>query len=138
MIRIKVDPYATTSQLVGYLPQCLIDYYRIEYHSNDVHMAPGALKHLKKRGHWNEFLLCYRDLPNMIANPDYAGQNPNEPGSVELYKSVGDHVLIAIKLDPAAELFLGSFCKLNNGSVKIRKRLRTGRIYAFSLNNKMA
>ncbi len=68
----------------------------------------------------------------MISNPDYAGQNPREPNSVELYKMVDEYVLIAIKLNPRTGLFLGSFFKLDNGPQKIRKRLRSKRIYEFS------
>lgn len=94
-------------------------------------MPPGVLKHLQKRGHWDDFLRYYQDIPDMIANPDYAGQNPKEPGTVELYKVMSDHCLLAIKLNPDTGLFLGSFYKMDNGAEKIKKRLRTGRIHPF-------
>lgn len=129
---IVINPYATTSQLVGYVPEAVVRYYGINCSSYDVFMPPGVLKHLKKRGHWIDFLRYHMDIPNMIAAPDYAGQNPNEPGTIELYKVVNDHVLIAIKMSPPDELFLGSFYKLDNGAQKIQGRLRTGRIYPFS------
>ena len=68
----------------------------------------------------------------MIANPDYGGQNPKEKETVELYKVVSDHVLLAIKTSPSTGLFLGSFYILDNGIDKINKRLRVGRIHPFS------
>lgn len=98
-------------------------------------MPPGVLKHLKKQGHWNDFLKYHADIPAMIAKPDYAGQNPKEPDSIELYKVVSDHVLMAIKMNPANSLFLGSFYELKNGAQKIQGRLVTGRIHPFSYFN---
>ncbi|PLR79484.1 hypothetical protein CVD25_22770 [Bacillus canaveralius] len=74
----------------------------------------------------------YQDIPAVISNPDYAGQNPKEPGTVELYKAMSDHCLLAIKMSPTTGLFLGSFYTLNNGQKKVAGRLRTGRIYPFS------
>lgn len=132
MKNINVDPYAVTTQMVGVLPECLITHYSIPCNSREVYMPPGVLKHLKKRNHWNEFLAFHRSIPGTIANPDYAGQNPKEPDSVELYKFLGDHILIAVKLNPSRGLFLGSFYKLDNGENKIQGRLRTGRIHPFS------
>ncbi|KXH86914.1 hypothetical protein AU377_13730 [Sporosarcina sp. HYO08] len=95
-------------------------------------MPPGVLKHLKKRGHWGDFERYYHEIPRMIAEPDYAGQNPKEPNSVELYKILSDHVILPIKLNIETGLFLSSFYTLDNGVEKIQKRLRTGRIYPFS------
>ncbi|NRD77813.1 plasmid-related protein [Bacillus sp. BRMEA1] len=128
---IIINPYSTDTQLVGYVPEAVVKYYCINCSSYEVYMPPGVLKHLKKRGHWNDFLKYHTDIPNMIANPDYAGQNPKEPDSIELYKVVDDHVLIAIKTNPANGLFLGSFYSLDQGKKKIQGRLRTGRIHPF-------
>lgn len=129
---IQIKPDSSVTQLVGIVPKCIIKYYGIQCNSFEVYMPPGVLKHLKKRGHWQDFLTYHQDLPNMIANPDYAGQNPKEPDSVELYKILGDHILIAIKFNTSSGLFLGSFYSLDNGADKIQKRLRVGRIYPFS------
>lgn len=95
-------------------------------------MPPGVLKHLKKKGHWQDFMKYHQDIPDMISNPDFAGQNPKEPGTVELYKVMSDHVLLAIKMSPDTGLFLGSFYTLDNGAKKIQGRLRTQRIHPFS------
>lgn len=132
MTDIIINPYATTTQLVGHIPIAVPNYYGISCHSYEVIMPPGVLKHLKKQNHWNEFLIYYKDIPYIISNPDYAGQNPKEPNSVELYKFLGDHILIAIKLNPKSRLFLGTFYELDNGHKKIQGRLKNKRIYPFS------
>jgi hypothetical protein len=132
MSKIIINPYATDTQLVGVIPGVLIKHYCITCSSYEVFMPPGVLKHLRKHRHWAEFMTYHQDIPDMIANPDYAGQNPKEPGSVELYKVVSDHILIAIKMSPDVGLFLSSFYNLNNGPDKIQKRLRVGRIHPFS------
>ncbi|OKL36883.1 hypothetical protein [Domibacillus mangrovi] len=132
MTNIVINPYSKESQLVGIVPKAICDYYSIKCSSYEVYMAPGMVKHLKKRKHWDDFLKYYQDIPRSIANPDYAGQNPKELNTVELYKVMKDRVLIAIKMNPETGLFLGSFYILDNGEKKIEGRLRTGRIYPFS------
>ena len=132
MTKIIIDPYAKGSQLVGIIPSVIPKYYKLQCVSHDVHMPPGVLKHLRKRGHWDDFMAHYQDIPEMISHPDYAGQNPKEPESIELYKVMDDHVLLAIKMNPQNGLFLGSFYILNNGVEKIKRRLRVGRIYPYS------
>jgi hypothetical protein len=132
MIKITINPHATDTQLVGIIPEAITKYYCISCSSYEVHMPPGVLKHLKRRGHWDDFIAYYQDIPAIISKPDYAGQNPKEPDTVELYKVMSDHVLLAIKMNPDTGLFLGSFYTLDNGAKKIEGRLRTGRIHPFS------
>lgn len=129
---INIDPNSTETQLVGVIPECIINHYSLQCNSNEVYMPPGVLKHLKKRGHWNDFVTYHNDIPNMIANPDYVGQNPKEPGTVEIYKIINDHVILPIKFNADSGLFLSSFYILDNGADKITKRLRSGRIHSFS------
>ena len=131
MSDIIINPFASKSQLVGVLPEVLMLHYNLSCESPEVLMPPGVLKHLKKRGHWDAFLQYYQDIPSIIASPDYAGQNSKEPDSVELYKVLDDHILIAIKMNPQKSLFLGSFYELDNAEKKISGRLRTHRIYPF-------
>ena len=129
---IIINPYATVTQIVGQVPISVVNYYSIQSIRNDVYLPPGVLKHLQKRGHWPDFLKYHQDIPNIISTPDYAGQNPKEPGTIELYKTMSDHVLLAIKMNPTTGLFIGSFYTLDNGASKIQKRLRVGRIFPFS------
>lgn len=127
----SINPNSTDTQLVGCVPKCIIDYYSIQCAGLDVYMPPGVLKHLKKRGHWQDFITYHQDIPNMISNPDYAGQNPKETDSVELYKVINDHIILPIKLNTNG-LFLSSFYILDNGADKIQKRLNNQRIHPFS------
>lgn len=129
---IVVNPYAIEAQIVGEIPEPLIRYYRLQCSDYNVYMPPGVLKHLKKRNHWNDFLTYHTDIPNMIANPDYCGQNPKEANTIELYKVINDHIILPIKLNTDTGLFLSSFYILDNGPDKIHKRLRSNRIYPFS------
>lgn len=129
---ININPDATEKQLVGFIPECIINYYAIQCASLEVYMPPGVLKHLRKRNHWDDFLKYYQDIPSMIATPDYAGQNPKEPNTVEIYKVLNDHVILPIKLNAENGLFMSSFYILDNGMNKIEKRLRSNRIQPFS------
>ena len=81
-----INPLSTEIQKIGSIPQCIIDYYSLQCISAEVHLPPGVLKHLKKRGHWDDFLRYYEIIPQMIGAPDYIGQNPREPNTIEIYK----------------------------------------------------
>lgn len=128
----KIDPNSQQVQTVGRLPDSIIKNYNLSCPSNEVLMYPGVIKHLKKRDHYSMFLTYHEQIPDIITSPDYVGQNPKEPNSIELYKVLDDHLLIAIKLDPQGYFFLSSFYDLNNGEHKIQKRLASGRIVEFS------
>lgn len=129
---INININATETQLVGIIPECIINHYSIQCASLEVYMPPGVLKHLQKRNHWNDFLTYHQDIPGMIAAPDYAGQNPKEPHTIEIYKVLNDHVILPIKLNAESGLFMGSFYILDNGASKIQGRLRSKRIHPFS------
>lgn len=129
---IIINPYSIETQLIGVIPKDVINYYSIQCASYEVYMPPGVLKHLKKRGHWEDFIKYHSHIPDMIANPDYAGQNPKEPNTIELYKVISDYVLLPIKLNVETGLFLSSFYILDNGPDKVQKRLRVDRIHPFS------
>lgn len=129
---IIVNPFATEMQIVGIIPIPIINYYNLQSSDYNVYMPPGVLKHLKKRGHWKDFIIYHNFIPEMIANPDYAGQNPKEPNTIELYKVINDYIILPIKLNTETGLFLSSFYVLNKGQEKIKKRLRTRRIFPYS------
>ncbi|MFF5996535.1 plasmid-related protein [Lysinibacillus sp. KU-BSD001] len=128
----QINPTSTETQIIGLVPQCIIDYYSLKCASAEVYLPPGVLKHLKKRGHWDDFIKYYEDIPAMIALPDYVGQNPKEPHTIEIYKVIADHVILPIKLNEADGMFMSSFYILDNGADKIAKRLRTGRLHPYS------
>jgi hypothetical protein len=97
---------------------------------SEVYIYPGAIKHIK-REHAGIWELYGHLLPSIVQEPDYIGKNPKVPNSIELYKQLGDHMLLAIKLDPTGYLFVSSLYELNNAIVKIKKRLASGRIVAY-------
>lgn len=131
MSKYEIDLNCTKTQCVGELPEVIVRHFNLSCPSNEVFMFPGAVKHIKKN-HASILMTYYSDIPDIISNPDYVGQNPKEPNSVELYKIIGDDLLIAIKLDPSGYFYLGSFYDLHNGPKKIQKRLRSGRIIPYS------
>lgn len=118
-------------QCVGLLNQVIIDAYNLTCDTNEVWLYSGAIKHIKKHhpGIYEKYEI---HISSIIESPDYVGRNPKEPNSVELYKKVDNNLLLAIKLDPSGYFFLSSLYDLNNAETKIAKRLRSGRIVAFS------
>lgn len=128
----SIDINATKVQIVGKLnTQAVKKLLGIEFPSAEVQIHPGALKHIKKHGH-EDILTDYGYLiPDMISNPDYVGQNPKEPNSVELIKVITQTLLLAIKLDPSGYLYVSSFYDLNNAQVKLQKRLDSGRLVKY-------
>ena len=67
----------------------------------------------------------------ILREPDNIGKNSTEPNSIELYKQLGDHLLLAIKLDPTGYLFVSSLYDLKNAPAKIQKRLASKRIVPY-------
>ncbi|GAA0472754.1 plasmid-related protein [Alkalibacillus silvisoli] len=132
MSNYTINPNSRETQVVGKIPQKILDYLSIKCPDKEIKMYPGVIKHLSRSGHYNIFMEHYQSIPDMISQPDYVGQNPKEPNSVELYKRLSDTLLVAIKLDPSGYLYLSSFYDLHNADHKIQKRLRSGRIIAFS------
>lgn len=122
-----IDINATAIQVVGQLNTTAIKILTgIEFQIAEVYMYPGAIKHVKK---WHSGIIeQYGHLiPEIITNPDYVGQNPTKPNSVELVKAITPHLLLAIQLDPSGYLFIASFYDLNNGPYKLQNRLSSGR-----------
>ncbi|MCH5263019.1 MAG: hypothetical protein J1F42_08900 [Lachnospiraceae bacterium] len=75
------------------------------------------------------------EKPDIIMNPDYIGVNPNEQGiSIELIKRYADNVMLGIKLDMAGE-YLYVFTMHDIQESKILRRLHSGRIKVFSVDN---
>lgn len=127
-----INPTSTETQIIGLIPLCIIDYYSLTCASPEVYLPPGVIKHLKKRNHWDDFLAHYEQIPSIISTPDYVGQNPKEPHTIEIYKSLSEHIILPIKLNESDALFMSSFYTLDNGLSKIEKRIRTCRILPFS------
>lgn len=107
----------------------------IDIKDYEIYRSKGLPSHMVKRRHFN--CLKYIDyIPDIILKPDYIGVNPNEQGlSLELIKRYTDNVLIGIKLD-AEEEYLYVSTMHDVQETKISRRLHSGRIKVFPIDNK--
>ncbi|NOJ74025.1 hypothetical protein HMI46_26290 [Paenibacillus alvei] len=130
----SIDINASEIQIVGKINTAAIKrLINVDFQTEDVKMYPGALKHIR-RNHPGILEDYGHLIPDIIANPDFVGQNPKELNSVELVKAITPHLLLAIKLDPSGYLFVSSFYDMHNGPVKLQKRLASGRLVPFTAN----
>lgn len=94
----------------------------------DIFRDDGLTKHIKQR-HAN-CLQYLSNIPMILNNPDYIGMNPKEPNSIELIKTFGDNIQIAIKLDSNnGYYYIATIHEVSN--VKIQKRIQSGRLKKF-------
>lgn len=102
----------------------------------EIYRSKGLPTHIVKRKHYK--VLKYIDyIPDIIAEPDYIGVNPNENGteSIELIKRYKDNVLVGIKVDKEnGNLYVSTMMDLQES--KIERRLHSGRIKEFPVDNK--
>lgn len=101
----------------------------------DIFRSKGLPAHMVKRKHYK--CLKYIDyIPDIIANPDYIGINPNESGgSIELVKRYEDNVLLGIKLDTDGQyLYVSTMYDVQES--KVSRRLHSGRLKQFEVDKK--
>lgn len=98
-----------------------------------IYRSKGLPSHMIKRKHFS--CLKYIDyIPDIIADPDYIGVNPNKQGeSVELIKKYTNNVMIGIKLDMDGQyLYVSTMHNIQES--KISRRLYSGRFKPFSVD----
>ncbi len=94
----------------------------------DIVQSTGLEKHVLKRHPLD--IQYLEKISEIIVSPDYIGQNPKEPNSIELIKSYSDDVQIAIKLDSKNNYyFVASLYQITKK--KINNRLFSGRLKEF-------
>ena len=84
-----------------------------------IYFGPGNLDHMKKR-HPDDFARYGSQLVNILAAPDYVGQNPTD-GSIEFVKEfllAGEYVKVAVRLSQSDRFYARSLYVLNNNRVK--------------------
>lgn len=117
-------------QLVGHIGKDTLDLLGIRLPAGGVYLYPGTIKHIIRRHgevFWKQF---YKEIPDIIAYPDYVGQNPREADSVEFIRDT-TYLMVAVKWDnDRCYFFVSSFYQLDNGEYKITKRLSASRIIA--------
>ena len=99
----------------------------------EIFQSKGLPAHMVKRKHYK--CLKYIDyIPDIIANPDYIGINPNESGdSIELVKRYEDNVLLGIKLDTEGQyLYVSTMYDVRES--KVYRRLHSGRLKQFKVD----
>jgi hypothetical protein len=99
----------------------------------EIFRSKGLPAHMVKRKHYK--CLKYIDyIPDIIAEPNYIGVNPNEAGtSIELIKCYADNVMIGIKLDTDGKyLYVSTMYDVQES--KIQRRLHSGRIKEFPVD----
>ena len=95
-----------------------------------IYISSGLEIHISKR---HPDCLPYLDkISDIISHPDFIGNNPQEPNSIELIKRYNDNIMIAVKLDTDKNyLFVASLFDISEG--KLQRRLNSGRIKAFDI-----
>lgn len=106
----------------------------IDIKEKEIYRSKGLPTHIVKRKHYN--VLKYIDyIPDIIADPDYIGVNPNENGteSIELIKKYKNNILIGIKVDKENDrLYVSTMHDIQEG--KIERRLYSGRLKKYSVD----
>lgn len=106
----------------------------IDINPMNIYRSKGLPSHIVKRKHY-KCLKYIDDIPEIIANPDYIGINPNEQEtSIELIKKYADNILIGIKLNSDGDYFYVS-TMYDVQESKIKRRLHSGRIKEYTVDN---
>lgn len=116
--------------IVGVLQEKVNSILNITLPTDNIYMAPGLIKHVKKKH--NDCLKYLDDITDIITNPDYIGVNPSEPNSVEVVKIYDEIILVSVNLSMGTEqqyLFVSSLYHISDG--KLQNRINNGRLKKF-------
>lgn len=90
-----------------------------------IYQSDGLATHVAKR-HPNE-IGNLAHIPAVISSPDYIGQNPNEPDSIELVKILSNNVMVCVKLDKNRNhMYVASVFNITNA--KLQSHINSGRL----------
>lgn len=82
-------------------------------------LGSGNISHMMNR-HPGDYAKYGHQIPTILANPDYVGQNPSD-GSIEYVKDFqvnGEYVKVAVRLSGGGTLFARSLYVLNPNRVQ--------------------
>ncbi len=85
----------------------------------NIYFGPSNLAHMQT-AHPADFSQYGAELRNILAHPDYVGQNPSD-GSIEyvkLFLRNGDYVKVAVRLSRSDHYYARSLYVLNNSRVR--------------------
>ena len=93
-----------------------------------IYQSSGLVAHVAKHHPDEVYLLDM--VPQIIKEPDFIGQHPKEPYSIELVKTVDKNVMVCIKLDQMHDyIFVASVFSISNA--KLKKRIDSGRLILY-------
>lgn len=84
-----------------------------------IYMAPSNLQHMQT-SHPSDWAKYGTELFNILAAPDFVGQNPSD-GSIEYVKEFvvnGEYVKVAVRLSLSGHYYARSLYVLNSNRVK--------------------
>lgn len=84
-----------------------------------IYLGQSNLSHMQT-SHPADYAKYGTELVNILANPDYVGQNPTD-GSIEYVKEYlvdGEYVKVAVRLSKSDRYYARSLYVLNNNRVK--------------------
>ncbi|WP_270467099.1 PBECR2 nuclease fold domain-containing protein [Butyribacter intestini] len=120
--------------VMGNYNQSFNEILDIDIKYDTIYRSKGLPAHMLKSNHAK--CLKYIDyIPEIISNPDYVGINPNEEDqTIELVKRYRDNILLGIKVDKNKEyLYVSTMFDIPES--KIQRRLHSGRLKEFSIDN---
>ena len=116
----KRDKEMQSHQIVGQVTETvekLLSLANIK--DKNIYFAPSNLEHMKN-SHPEDFEKYGSRLTEILAVPDYVGQNPKD-GSIEYVKEFyvdGEYVKVAVRLSHSDKYFARSLYVLNKNRVK--------------------
>lgn len=106
-------------QQVGILSQRVKDLLCIPLEANQpIYLGDSNIAHMIQR-HPEDYSQYGQFIPQILANPDYVGQNPGD-GSIEYVKDFcvdNQFVKVAVRLSQSGNLFVRSLYVLNTNRV---------------------
>ena len=90
-----------------------------------IFQSAGLEVHIRK--HHPNIVTEMDKIPAILSTPDYVGQNPKEPNSIEVVKRLAANLMVCVKLDlEKGYLYVASLYDITDA--KLEKRLKTGRL----------
>lgn len=85
---------------IGTFSEKVIDLLQLDLEANTpIYIGDSNIEHIKKR-HPYEYDKYFSDIEDIIANPDYIGQNPSDKSIafVKTYQIESEYIRVAVKI----------------------------------------
>lgn len=95
----------------------------------DIVQSTALRQHLINQNH-NNCLPYINQIPDILNDPTYIGQNSRHLNSIEIVKEYNNNILVALKLDNSMGYwYVASIYDVSNS--KIQRRLHSGRLRVY-------